>query len=165
MELKRYAEREHLDIVDAGADEIIRFRRDAVTRKVIAERADQDTTDMTIADVLTSYLFGLQTAVGHDLQKDVLRLRELSLKEELTSEELEDLGRLQTKLDGVGVAATQADPLYGRFVEELTRRRAAQIASLPPLSKEAQERQRELTKQIAQQVLSDARSIEEGTAR
>jgi predicted ATPase len=138
------------------ADEIVRFRRDPFTRKVVAERADQDTTDMTVADVLTSYLFGLQTAAGTDLQRDILRMRELSMKQDLTTEELDDLGRLQTKLDAVGVAATQADPLYGRFVEELTKQRAARIASLPPLSKKAEERQRELTKRIAQQVLSDA---------
>jgi predicted ATPase len=151
--------------VGRRAEEIIRFRRDALTRKVIAERADQDTTDMTVADVLTSYLFGLQTAVGHDLQKDVLRLRDLSLRQDLATNELEDLRRLETKLDAVGVADTQADPLYGRFVEELTKQKAAQIASLPPLSKKAEERQRELTKQIAQRVLRDARSREEKRAQ
>ncbi|MFL6390417.1 MAG: AAA family ATPase [Terriglobales bacterium] len=141
--------------VGRQAQEIIRFRRDAFSKKVIAEVADRDTTDMTVADVLTSYLFGLQTAVDHGLQQDILRLRELSVTEKLSTQQLDELKDLETKLDTVGIATTQADPLYGQFVEELKKQRTAGIAKLPPLSKKAQERQRELTREAVRQVLAN----------
>lgn len=144
--------------VGRRADEIIRFRRDPRTRKAIAERADRDTVDMTVADVLTSYLFGLQTSVDHELQKDVLRLRELSLKETLNDAEKSEMAGLQKRLNNVGVAATQADPMYGKFIEALGKQRTDELTKLPPLSKEMEARQRELTKQIVRDVLTESPS-------
>jgi hypothetical protein len=149
----------HSPFVAVGrrAAEIVRLRRDPLTLKIIAERADRDTLDMTVTDVLTSYLFGLQTAVDYGLQQDVLRLRELALRDDLSTSEQDDRMRLQDRLDSLGVASTEADPLYGRFVEEVSRLKGKELANLPPLSSEAEERQRKLTEQIAREVLGSAR--------
>jgi hypothetical protein len=151
--------------VGRRADEIVRFRRDPKTRQVRVELADRDTKDMTVGDVLTSYLFGLQAQVDLGLQEDVLRLRELSLKPNLDRSEREEIAKLDKKLGPVGIAATHADPLYGQFLAELSRLRSNALDSLPPMSKEAAERQQQLTQKLAAKVFAESRSDSQGPSK
>ena len=123
--------------------EIIRVRRDPATRKAMAEQFERDTSRMTVSDVLTSYLFGLQSQVDHDLQQDVLEMRKLSVKPTLSEEERAKLGTLEERLRDVGVASVSADPLYGRYLDELSKAKKASVLKFPPLTKEEEDLNRQ----------------------
>ncbi|MBV8047734.1 MAG: AAA family ATPase [Paludibacterium sp.] len=147
--------------VGRRAGEIVRFRRDPQTLQVRAEPTDYDTRDMTVADVLTSYLFGLQTPVDPKLERGVLRRRQLSVQQKLNEAEREELDSLNRRLGHVGIAAAQADPLYGRFLQEMSRQTIDALSALPPLSPEAEAEQRLLTERMVRQVLWESNTDSE----
>jgi hypothetical protein len=134
--------------VGRRASEIVRLRRDPATGKAIGESVEYDTTNMGIANVLTSYLFGLGSSLDYNLQQALLRKRRLSAKPDLNESELAELATLSERLKDVEATTTLRDPLYQRFVEEITRRQKAADAVEGKVTKEEEERQRRLTREI-----------------
>jgi energy-coupling factor transporter ATP-binding protein EcfA2 len=134
--------------VGRRASEIVRLRRDPLTGKAGGEAVEHNTMKMGVANVLTSYLFGLESPLDYDLQRDLRRKRRLSVKADLTDLERSELVALSKRLEDVDTSAMFRDPVYQRFVEEMTRRQEEAGEWPVELTKEEQERQRRLAREI-----------------
>ena len=141
--------------VGRRASEIVRLRRDPLTGRVVVETAEHDTTKMSVANVLTSYLFGLQSLLDYNLQHDLIRKRSLSVKPDLSEAERGDLASLSERLKDVDATAMIRDPLFQPFVEEMTRRRQEAGQGAVKLTKEEQERQRQLAREILDKLVRE----------
>lgn len=130
------------------AREIVRLSRDPATGKARGEPIEYDTTEMGVANVLTSYLFGLESPMDYDLQRDLRRKRILAVKPILTDKERADLKELTDRLEDVDTVAMVRDPLYKLFVEEMTRRQKMIDEGTVKVTKEKEEEQRQLTREI-----------------
>jgi hypothetical protein len=138
--------------VGRRASEIVRLRRDPVTGRAIGEAVEHDTIKMGVANVLTSYLFGLDSSLDYNLQQALLRKRSLSVKPDLNESERAELAILSEQLEDVEAATTLRDPLYQRFVEEMARRQEAPDRRKARVTKEEEERQRRLTREILEEL-------------
>ena len=119
-----------------------------MTGQAGGEAVEQSTMKMGVANVLTSYLFGLESSLDYDLQRDLRRKRVLTVKPDLTDSERGELEALSERLKDVDTTAMFRDPLYQRFVEEMTRRQEGAGEGPVKLTKEEQERQRQLAREI-----------------
>jgi ABC-type cobalamin/Fe3+-siderophores transport system ATPase subunit len=112
----------HDPLVIAGltAREVFIMERDELTGLVTAEHPRESPKGKGVAALLTSEVFGLRS----DLDPDTLALldqkRDLVVKKELTSEEYEELGRLNRLLGRTDLTTTVRDPMYPLFVQAMT---------------------------------------------
>ncbi|MCI0658034.1 MAG: hypothetical protein L0170_13360, partial [Acidobacteria bacterium] len=118
----------HSPFIVAGREksQIVRLRRDEETKQIRVEPTYDDTKGRDVTSILTSYLFGLETPVDPDTERDILIRRELVSAETLTDEQKEDLRKLNIKLGGIFVSPTR-DPdynMYLRVMGELHREQA-----------------------------------------
>jgi len=132
--------------------ELVRLRRHPQSGKIVSERPPGDTKAMSVSDVLTSYLFGLESGLDYPMQKDLLRKRELSVQRELTAGERQELADLTERLKRVDVASISTDPLYPLFVQEMTRRHQEEFGEMRSLNQEEQERQRLFAREILEKL-------------
>jgi len=140
--------------VGRRASEIVRIRRNPLTKQVVAEAVEHDTTQMGVANVLTSYLFGLESSLDYDSQRDLKRKRVLSVKPDLTESEKRELEVLSEHLKFVDATAMFRDPLYQRFVEEMTRQQESEAEPVK-LTKEQEELQRQMTQDIVAKLMRE----------
>lgn len=141
--------------VGRRASEIVRLARDLKTGKVHGEPVEYDTKKMGVANVLTSYLFGLESAVDYDLQRDLRRKRKLATKPKLTGAERFELASLTKRLQDVDAATMFRDPLYQRFVQEMTRRDDEAGEEPGKVTKESEQLKDRLTKEIIDRLIRD----------
>jgi hypothetical protein len=107
--------------VGRKAEEILRLRRD-VEGGVMVEPSHVDTTEMGVANVLTSPLFDLGSPLSYELQQSLFRKRELLVKEDKKASDWAELETLDQKLENVDATLYARDPLYPLFVEAMMRR-------------------------------------------
>jgi energy-coupling factor transporter ATP-binding protein EcfA2 len=134
------------------ASEIVRLSRDPHTGRARGEPIDYDTTQMGVANVLTSYLFGLESPMDYELQGKLRRKRALAVKPHLSDRELADLRRLTKELEDVDAVAMFRDPLYKRFVEAMTTREKMLDAGGVKMTKEREDEQRKVSLEILEEL-------------
>ena len=100
------------------------FSEGKENKNVSIEPPYEDPKGLGVDGILTSDLFGLQTTLDKDTQKDLDRRRELVIKknlckEALTPDESSELDRLDNSLSQLGFIGTVRDPLYTKFLVAL----------------------------------------------
>ena len=144
--------------------EVVRLWRHHQTGRPVAEAIDRDTKDLTVADALTGHLFGLQSQVDLELQRDILERRKLSVKRPLDEDDRRALAKLDAKLKDIGLAPASVDPLYVEFVTRLNRARGERPSAPVPLSREQRERKEKLVQEVIDELLQEERA-NRGSAR
>lgn len=74
--------------------------------------------------------------------------RELAAKATLTDAERDRLRELDKRIGVLDFTTTVRDPMYKRFVDTLAEREREEGLQVPVLSKEQQERQKELAREV-----------------
>ncbi len=129
------------------------MERDDDTGEIIAYTPEERPRGMGVASILTSDLFGLRSSLDLPTQRLMDQRRELAAQETLSEEERAELTRLNRQLKDIDFSiSTVQDPLYHDFVLEMTRREDPAIRGSVTLTREQRERQRELTRQILQEL-------------
>ena len=114
---------------------------------------------MGIAGLLTSEVYGLRSELDLETLHMLDEKRALAAKEELTDQERSKLKALDERLRGLDFTTTVRDPMYKHFVEAMAAREREEGLQAPVLTREQQQRQKEL----AQQVLAElTRNPEQG---
>lgn len=125
--------------------------------KVVWYEPDKDPQGMGVAALLTSDVYGLRSSLDWQTQHDLDLKRHLASKdpEELTRLELEELQKLEEKLEDLGFTYSMRDPLYALFVEAMaTEMEKRPELRKPVLTKDEQELQAELAQQIIGEILN-----------
>lgn len=124
------------------------MRRTEQTGQITAEWPSEDPKGMGVAGLLTSDVYGLRS----ELDLETLRLldekRELAAKTTLTDAERDRLRELDERIGVLDFTTTVRDPMYKRFVDTLAEREREEGLQVPVLSKEQQERQKELAREV-----------------
>ena len=139
--------------VGRKASEIVRLARDLKTGIVQGEAVEYDTERMGVANVLTSYLFGLESSLDYDLQQALRRKRKLAIKRNLTLAERNELRALNRRLQDVDAITTVRDPLYRRYVQEMTRREQGYDDQPPKVTKAREQFEDRVTGEIVDKLL------------
>lgn len=127
-------------------------QRDEATGQIKADNPAEDPQGMGVAAILTSDLFGLRSTLDPPTQRLMDQRRELAIKEDLSPEEIHQLGDLNRQLKDLDFSITMQDPLYHDFVREMTKREDPAIRRSTTLTPEQRKRQRELTQQILREL-------------
>jgi predicted ATPase len=124
------------------------MRRDDETGQITAEYPANDPKGMGVAGLLTSEVYGLRSELDLETLGLLDEKRELAAKESLTEQERSRLSELDERLRGLDFTTTVRDPLYKQFVEAMAEREREEGLQAPVLTKEQQERQKELARQV-----------------
>jgi predicted ATPase len=110
----------HDPLVVAGliASEVQLMRRDGDGR-VSAEHPDEDPKGMGVAGLLTSELYGLRSSLDPDTLDALDRKRQLTIKEDKSATDREELAKLNEQLGRLDFTHTVRDPLYKPFVNAM----------------------------------------------
>jgi predicted ATPase len=119
-----------------------------------AEYPENDPVKMGYPEILTSELFGLRSIINPKIQKLLDEKRELSIKEQLTEEELIRLSELNSTLDDFDFTREMNDPTYGLFVKEMTRFEHEENLQKAILTKEELEKKRKLAAEVVRKLKS-----------
>jgi hypothetical protein len=103
---------------------------------------------MGVAGLLTSEVYGLRSELDLETLGQLDEKRALAAKETLTEEERNRLRELDERLRGLDFTNTVRDPMYKRFAEAMTEREGEEGLQVPVLTKEQQERQKELARGV-----------------
>lgn len=128
------------------------LQRDKKEGRITAKMPNENPRGMGVAALLTSEVYGLRSQLDLETLQLLDRKRELAAKENLTLSEAEDLAQLSTKLRTLDFTNTVRDPLHKPFVEAMMRLQREEELLEPVLTKEQQERQRELAFQVLQRL-------------
>ncbi len=136
------------------------MQRNEETGQITARYPSDDPRGMGVAGLLTSEVYGLRS----ELDLETLRLldekRALAAKATLTNDELARLQELDEQLRGLDFTITFRDPMYKRFAEAMAEREMAQGLQVPVLTKEQQERQRQLALEVLESLVADRDKVE-----
>ena len=124
------------------------MQRDENTGRITAQWPTDDPKGMGVAGLLTSDVYGLRSELDLETLGMLDEKRALAAKEKLTDEDRARLGELDERLRGLDFTITLRDPLYKRFAEAMAEGERTEGLQVPVLTKEQQERQRELAREI-----------------
>jgi predicted ATPase len=124
------------------------MRRDDKTGRIAAELPSEDPKGMGVSGLLTSEIYGLRSELDLETLKMLDEKRELAAKSPLTDADRERLRQLDEQLKGLDFTVTVRDPMYKKFSDALAERERQEGLQVPVLTKEQQERQKELAKQV-----------------
>jgi len=124
------------------------MQRDDQTGRIVAQCPSDDPKGMGVAGLLTSEIYGLRSELDLETLGLLDEKRALAAKETLTDQEQERLRELDERLRGLDFTITVRDPMYKRFAEAMAERERAEGLQVPVLTKEQQERQKQLAKEI-----------------
>ncbi len=120
-----------------------------LTRKTdLALRALRRSDRYRVAGLLTSEVYGLRSELDLETLALLDEKRALAAKEALTDEERDRLRQLDERLGGLDFTVTIRDPMYKRFAQAVAERERAEGLQVPVLTKEQQERQKQLAKEV-----------------
>lgn len=119
---------------------------------IITSPPEHDPKGMGVAALLTSELFGLRSTLDPETQEKVDRKRELSLKDELTKTEKEEMQSLSDELGTLDYTRTIRDPLYDKFVRAMMKR---EEFKKPLLSSDERRKQEEVAQKIIDEILAE----------
>ena len=140
----------HDPLVIAGLErsQVQIMQLDEETGRISAQMPDEDLKGMGIAGLLTSEVYGLRSQLDLETLELLDRKRELAVKETLTGPEESELARLNKQLAGLDFTKTVRDPLYEEFVKAKTKLEIEEGLHIPVLTKEQQEKQKELALKV-----------------
>jgi predicted ATPase len=124
------------------------MRRNDDTGQITAEYPADDPKGMGIAGLLTSEVYGLRSELDLETLHMLDEKRALAAKMELTDQERSRLKALDERLRGLDFTTTVRDPLYKQFVEAIAEREREEGLQAPVLTKEQQDRQKELAQKV-----------------
>lgn len=130
---------------------VLTFEDGDLSGKITWFQPSQDPRGMGVAALLTSDVFGLRSSLDWQTQQELDLKRKLAAKKELTSEERQTLQELDRKLSRLGFNYEFRDPLYSQFLEaraKETENDSGELYQKPILTKEEQEKQAELAREI-----------------
>lgn len=116
--------------------------------RITAHCPSDDPKGMGVAGLLTSEVYGLRSELDLETMKLLDEKRALAAKATLTEEDRVRLGELDKQLRGLDFTNTVRDPMYKRFAEAMAKRERAEGLQVPVLTKQQQERQKELAKEV-----------------
>lgn len=140
-----------LVVASLTKSEVQIMRRDDNGR-IFAEHPDEDPKGMGVAALLTSEIYGLRSELDPDTMDLLDRKRELAVKKKLNVKEKQELSRLNRHLGELDFTKTVRDPKYKLFVEAMTEIEKEEGLQVPVLSKEQQDRQRELAIELVRKL-------------
>lgn len=124
------------------------MRRNDETGQITAKYPVEDPRGMGVAALLTSDIYGLRSELDLETLTLLDEKRELAVKESLTDGERSRLRELDERLGGLDFTTTVRDPLYRLFVGAMSERERREGLQAPTLTKEQQERQTELAREV-----------------
>lgn len=139
-----------LVVANLTAPEVLLMRRNA-DGQVAAGHPDEDPKGMGVAGLLTSEIYGLRSALDLDTLDELDRKRQLSVKDELTTEERRELSELSSKLGPMDLTRSVRDPLYAAFVEAMTRAEREYGLNRAVLTPEQQRRRAQVADSVAEE--------------
>lgn len=144
----------HDPLVIAGLtrSEVQIMQRDDETGHIAAEYPRDDPKGMGVAGLLTSVVYGLRSELDLETLSLLDKKRELAAKPELTDDEQAQLRALDERLRGLDFTITVRDPMYKLFAEAMTQREKAEGLQVPVLTKDQQERQKQLAKEVLEKL-------------
>ena len=116
--------------------------------EITTEYATDDPKGMGVAALLTSDVYGLRSELDLETLHLLDEKRGLATKNPLTDQELSRLRELDEHLRGLDFTTTVRDPLYKPFVDAMSARERAEGLQTPVLTKEQQNKQKDLARQI-----------------
>lgn len=120
--------------------------------KIASNHPDEDPFRMGVDQLLTSDLYGLRTTLSPALLKLLDRQRELSIKEELSEDERNELESIINELNKYDITTAIPDPLYEPFVKAMTAVEIEEDLQMLTLSKDQQEKRMEYAKNAIRQI-------------
>lgn len=131
------------------------MQRNDETGAITAEHPEEEPRGMGIGALLTSDIYGLRS----DLDKETLKLldkkRRLASKFELNETERLELTSLNDMLEDLDFTTSVSDPLYKPFVDAMTQIEVSEGLQVPVLSREQQDRRKEVAEGIVAKLQSD----------
>jgi predicted ATP-binding protein involved in virulence len=117
-----------LSLKGLEAGEIVVLRRDE-RRRIVADTDIPPVNDLRADQLLTSFLFGLDTTRGDEATAKITRYSELSEKRQLTRADQRELDQLRQRLDDT--LTTRESPIQRR-IEEAILNTLAEMESVAP---------------------------------
>lgn len=144
----------HDPLVVAGltAPEVLIMRRDAKGH-VSATNPDEDPKGMGVANLLTSDVYGLRSALDLDTLEALDRKRELAIQDDLSSRERVELGELNERLGRLDFTKTARDPMYKPFTDAMTRVEEKLGLQSPSLTQEQLHMRDNIAEEIAAELI------------
>ncbi len=105
-----------LAIADLVKEQVQILHRDQSSRTVRAENPAVDPKGMGFAGIVTSDMFGLGSSLDKTTNDDLLELHRLSMKEELTDEDRQDIKRIRQNLEGLDFNFASRDRLEQEYL-------------------------------------------------
>jgi energy-coupling factor transporter ATP-binding protein EcfA2 len=105
-----------LAIADLVKEQVQILHRDQSARTVCAENPAVDPRGMGFSGIVTSDMFGLGSSLDKTTNDDLLKLHRLSMKEELTDEDRQDLKRIRQNLEGLDFNFASRDRLEQEYL-------------------------------------------------
>ncbi len=151
----------HDPLVIAGLSrsEVQIMQRDAGGR-ITAQCPSDDPKGMGVAGLLTSEIYGLRSELDLETLGLLDEKRALAAKTTLTEEERTRLRELDERLRGLDFTVTLRDPLYKRFAEAMADRERIEGLQVPVFTKEQQERQKQLAKEVLESLAASGGQVE-----
>ena len=122
------------------------------TGKISAKHPDEDPFRMGVDQLLTSDLYGLRTTLSPALLKLLDRQRELSIKEELSLQERNELESIINELNEYDITTSIPDPLYEPFVKAMTAVEIEEDMQVLTLTQDQQEKRMEHARNAVRQI-------------
>jgi predicted ATPase len=105
-----------LAIADLVKEQVQILHRDQSARTVRAENPVVDPRGMGFSGIVTSDMFGLGSSLDKTTNDDLLELHRLSMKEELTDEDRQNLKRIRQNLEGLDFNFASRDRLEQEYL-------------------------------------------------
>jgi ABC-type multidrug transport system ATPase subunit len=124
------------------------MQRDDKNGRITTQCPSDDPKGMGVAGLLTSEVYGLRSELDLETLGLLDEKRALAAKATLTEKERAKLRRLDERLRGLDFTITVRDPMYQRFAEAMAARERAEGLQVPVLTKEQQQQQKQLAKEV-----------------
>jgi ABC-type multidrug transport system ATPase subunit len=124
------------------------MQRDDESGRVTAQCPTDDPKGMGVAGLLTSEVYGLRSELDLETLGLLDEKRALAAKPTLTEEERVRLRELDERLRSLDFTITLRDPIYKVFAKAMAERERDEGLQVPVLTKEQQERQKQLAREV-----------------
>lgn len=142
-----------LMITALNKDQVIILAFDRNEQRVIVEQLRFEPRSMSVGGILTSEVFKLRTSLGLPTQELLDERRKITSKDtKLSDDERAQLELINSKLKDVEFVDSARDPLYERFKKEWTRQERKEWDTLPALTTDQIEEQKQLVKEIIEKI-------------
>lgn len=120
---------------------------------------DFDPKGLGVAGILTSEFFGLPATIDPELYEDLNKKRELEVLNRsghLTTDQMEELQKLEIEMAQYDLNHTQRDPLYDKFIQAIYEN---PDLKKPPVDLEERRQQNEKMAAILKQLMDEEKTV------